>query len=539
METIERGMEPRNDLETRIQALGTRLLSVARERKGAFWAREHWEELLLQKLMESPRFRIQALRFVDVLPTLRDDDELARHLKEYFGDEELPLPAAARWGIEHAGSPVVSHLTAGAVRAAMHGLASRFIGGSNVREAVHSVEELRRDGMAFTLDLLGEATVSETEAAAYQRRYLDLLQEFAPKVERWRPAPLLDTVSGRPAPRLNLSVKVSSLYSQLSPVDPKGSADAVKERLRPILRSAREKGAFICLDMEQYDTKGIILRVFREILMEREFRDWPDVGLAMQAYLQDTEVDLRSLIDWARERGAPVTVRLVRGAYWDYESVIARQNGWPASVWSEKWQTDACYERCTRLLLENHPHVEAAIASHNVRSLALAMSLADELGLTPDQYELQMLYGMADPLKDAVAKLGRRLRVYVPFGELLPGMAYLVRRLLENTASQSFLRMGFAEDVEPRVLLAPPAPRQKDEGGRMKDEQGPAPADPLHHPAFIPHPSKAFLLLNPFNNEPVRRFTAPDERARFGMAIERVRGELGRKYPLVLCGHEC
>src|SRR5690606_19956158 len=96
-------------------------------------------------------------------------------------------------------------------------------------------------------------------------------------------------------------------------------------------------------------------------------------------------------------------------------------------VWTEKWETDRCYERCTRLLLENHPRISAAIATHNVRSLAVGMATAEMLGLTPNQYELQMLFGMADPLKEAVAEMGRRVRVYVPFGELLPGMAYLVR----------------------------------------------------------------------------------------------------------------
>jgi RHH-type transcriptional regulator, proline utilization regulon repressor / proline dehydrogenase / delta 1-pyrroline-5-carboxylate dehydrogenase len=521
METLEPrpALEGGDSLEARVQDLGGRLLAEARERKSGFWARERWEEGLLRKLMENERFRVQALRFVDVLPALQDDEELVRHLREYFGDEELPLPGAARWGIEHAHGGIAAHLVAGAVRAAMNGLASRFIGGADVREALRSVEEIRRDGMAFTLDLLGEAAVSEAEAAGYYEKYLLLLEEFAPRVERWKPNPLLDTVNGRPCPRFNLSVKVSSLFSQLSPVDPAGGARAVKERLRPIMRAAKENGAFITLDMEQYDSKATILLVFQELLLEDEFRDWPDAGLAMQAYLRDTERDLHELIGWARRRGTPVTVRLVRGAYWDYETVIARQHGWDIPVWTQKWETDRCYERSTRLLLENHPHVEAALATHNVRSLALAMALAEELGLPPDRYELQMLYGMADPLKDAVARMGRRLRVYVPFGELIPGMSYLVRRLLENTASQSFLRLGFAEDLPPELLLAPPATTRPGPRSRLNPDPG---------------------TRNPgtFRNEPVRRFTDPGERHRFATAIERVRRDLGRDYPLEVHGRE-
>src|SRR3569833_92516 len=283
-------------MENRIREIGESLLAEARERKSHFWAREHWEEGLLQSLMENRRFRLQALRFVDVLPTLRDDAELARHVGEYYGSEELPLPGIARWGIEQTRAGKGAHLAAAAVRTAMHAVAHRFIGGTNVAEALHTVEELRRDGMAFTLDLLGEATVSEVEAAAYSERYLTLLREIGPRVARWRPEPLLDHVSGRPCPRLNLSVKLSALYSQMSPIDPAGSIRSVLARLRPILRAAREQNAFICLDMEQYDTKGLILQAFREVLMEPEFRDWPDAGLAKKGYLREPENDIRGQV---------------------------------------------------------------------------------------------------------------------------------------------------------------------------------------------------------------------------------------------------
>src|SRR5688572_3141717 len=147
------------EVEARVGIIGRELLAAARERKTSFWARERWEEGLLRKLMENELFRIQALRFVDVLPALKDDEVLVRHLREYFGEEELPLPGAARWGIEHARGGVAAHLMAGGVRAAMQGLAGRFIGGSDIREASHTIDALREDGMAFTLDLLGEATV--------------------------------------------------------------------------------------------------------------------------------------------------------------------------------------------------------------------------------------------------------------------------------------------------------------------------------------------------------------------------------------------
>jgi RHH-type proline utilization regulon transcriptional repressor/proline dehydrogenase/delta 1-pyrroline-5-carboxylate dehydrogenase len=156
--------------------------------------------------------------------------------------------------------------------------------------------------------------------------------------------------------------------------------------------------------MEQYAYKDTTLQIFREVLTEPEFRDWSDVGIAIQAYLRDTENDIPNLAEWAKKRGTPVWVRLVKGAYWDYESVMARQSGWPVPVWAEKWQSDAAYERLTAFLIEHRRWLRPAFASHNIRSLSHAMALAWEL--PPGSIEIQMLYGMADPIKDVLVGMG-------------------------------------------------------------------------------------------------------------------------------------
>ncbi|HJP17123.1 MAG TPA: L-glutamate gamma-semialdehyde dehydrogenase [Nitrospinota bacterium] len=516
------------ETEARIQEMGKRLLKAARERKQAFWAREHWEEILFHKLMDNEQLRAQLLRFVDVLPALTSDEDLSKHLHEYLGEEDLPIPGFAKWGIEHAQGSVAAHLAAGAVRTAMHGLAKRFIGGESVNDAFNTVKQLRNEKMCFTLDLLGEVTVSETEADEYRDKYLNFITNLAPKLKAWKPNPLLDEINGRPYPRFNLSIKVSSLCSQIDPIDIEGRAETIKKRLRSIFQAAKKEGAFICMDMEQYDMKEIILRVFKDILVEPEFRDWPDVGIALQAYLRDTEKDLLGLVDWRGSRGTPVTVRLVRGAYWDYEKIIAKQNQWDMAVWSEKWETDLCFENCTRHLMDNHPALDIAVGSHNVRSLALAMVLAEEKGLKPGQFELQMLYGMADPLKEVIAEMNQRTRIYVPCGELISGMAYMVRRLLENTASQSFLRMSFAEDLPAETLLAPPTSPELEEEGSDEIES-------TQQPPYEGGDQKVGELP-PFVNEPVHRFTDEVERKAFAASIQYVRDNLGQEYPLMING---
>src|SRR2546422_6570889 len=125
-------------------------------------------------------------------------------------------------------------------------------------------------------------------------------------------------------------------------------------------------------------------------------------------------------------------------------------------VWLQKPESDANFERLTRILLENESIVTSAFGSHNVRSIAHAQALAEELGIDRSHFEFQLLYGMAGPIKRALVEMGYRVREYSPVGELLPGMSYLVRRLLENTSNEGFLRAKFSEHTSESELLRDP-----------------------------------------------------------------------------------
>ena len=144
-----------------------------------------------------------------------------------------------------------------------------------------------------------------------------------------------------------------------------------------------------------FAVKELTLNLLKTVLMEDEFRDWGDVGIAMQAYLRCTLGDLQRLAEWAKARGTPVWVRLVKGAYWEVEQVIAEQNGWPVPVFLEKSETDAAFESAAQFLISNHAHLRPAIATHNVRSLAAAIAMAEQAGIPPAGMEFQMLYGYA------------------------------------------------------------------------------------------------------------------------------------------------
>ena len=408
--------------------------------------------------MHDEAVKVQLFRFIDALPQLRGSGTITRHLREYFNEAKAHLPGWARFALRFLPRQgLLAELIARTARGNAENLARKFIAGANLDEAVDAVERLRRKQLAFTVDLLGEATITEKEAEKSQSDYLELIAGLSEQVNAWVPLDLIDRDAHGPLPRVNVSIKLSSLFSQFDPMAPDYTSAVVRERLRPVLRSAIKHRAFVNFDMEQSAYKDLTTRIFQEILDEAEFRGWPDAGIAIQAYLRSCEGDLHNLLNWAKRRGTPVGVRLIKGAYWDYETVIAAQEDWPLPVFAHKWETDANYERMTLFLIENHQWLRPAFGSHNVRSLAHALAAAQIADLPERTCEIQMLFGMGDPIKDALVGLRQRVRVYTPYGQLLPGMAYLVRRLLENTANTSFLRASFADRVPEEKLLMNPS----------------------------------------------------------------------------------
>jgi RHH-type proline utilization regulon transcriptional repressor/proline dehydrogenase/delta 1-pyrroline-5-carboxylate dehydrogenase len=150
--------------------------------------------------------------------------------------------------------------------------------------------------------------------------------------------------------------------------------------------------------------------------------------------------------------------------------MICKQHAWPIPVWQEKAASDANYEKLSITLLEHSSLIMPAFGSHNIRSLVHAVKAAELLGVPKTDFEIQALFGMAEPIKRAFIKRGFLVRDYAPVGELIPGMGYLVRRLLENTSNEGFLRLGFHEHEKPENLLARPQPKTLDSGREHLDD---------------------------------------------------------------------
>ncbi|TML95546.1 MAG: hypothetical protein E6G10_28180 [Actinobacteria bacterium] len=397
------------------------------------------ERRLTGAIMSDAQLRAALFRFVDVRPACRTPDELVRHLHELLEAAE-GSPAARRLARAVGGASVRRPVAAAAGWGIGH-MARRFIAGEDAAGALREIERLWRAGAATTIDLLGEATVTEDEADRYAARCEDTLRTLAAAAAHWPARPALERDSHGELPRVNLSVKVSALTPELRALAPERGIDGARPRLRRLLRIARDCGAHLHVDMESLDTRDATTRLLLQLLEEPEFAAGPSAGLVVQAYLVESPAHVDAILEWAARtrRAVPFTVRLVKGAYWDHELVEATQHGWPAPVFTDRRDCDRNYEALTRRLIDAASLVRPAIASHNVRSIAQACAYADAVGLPRHDLELQVLRGLGDDLQAAIAATGRRVRTYCPIGDLVAGMAYLVRRLLENTANDSFL----------------------------------------------------------------------------------------------------
>ena len=490
-------------VEERTQQLGRALLAAASAYRPG--PAERMQDWLLAVTAGDERFRGRLLRYLDVLASLDHDSggaETKRLAAEYFGEDFPGLPRGLRWLLrlardEHVPARVVGESS----RRAAELFARRFItpaGGDGVGE---TARWLGRHGRLPSFDLLGEAVLSEREADAYVARYLELIEGLAGD-----PAAGEMTAGGVFA--LQVSLKLSSLTAHFTPVDPEGTIARARPPLEAIVEAAERSGIGVTVDMEQFEYRDLTWELFTRTFARGErFGGWPGAGIVLQAYLRAADRHADELVAFVRSRGAPVQVRLVKGAYWDYENIVARAASRETPVFTQKSATDAAFERILARLVGRHPALLVAVGSHNARAHALAEALREAAGLPDQAVEHQTLFRTAEGLSRALARLGWAARDYVPSGELLPGMAYLVRRVLENSSQAGILQQGRA-GAPPGELLRPP------------------PASPG------PEPSRPAATPGAFTRAPEARWFDPGFREAFETALAETRQRWGERLPL-------
>ena len=509
--------------ERRVQEVGRAFLDEARGHKLGLLSARFWNDKLMDWAMSDDLFKVQLFRFVDAFPTLTSPESVYEHLTDYLSQPGVKAPPGLSLGLKAGG--VMKGTVAKTMASQITGMAEKFIAGQDARSAVPKLRKLWDDGLAFSVDLLGEACISDREADEYQRKYLDLVENLPKWVDDFPANERLESDHLGRVPRTNVSIKVSSLSPRTDPIAFEKCVAGSMERIVPILEAAKRNGVFINFDVESHATKDLTIELFKRCCGAVEF----DAGLAMQAYLRSGDADAQNVIKWAKAEGRVVTVRLVKGAYWDYETIHAEQMGWPVPVWGTKAETDACFERMTEDFIGSTPReageggVKLALGSHNVRSIAVALEELENISLPTDALELQMLHGMADPLKAAAVGRGLRVREYVPVGDLVPGMAYLVRRLLENTSNESWLKAGFLDNASPDELLASPesiagfqiADRTSEVGRRREIETAPDLAGRHRLSDAVAGVGDG----RPFFSEPMRDFADAAQREAFAAAV--------------------
>ncbi len=500
--------------EKRIFEIGGDFLARARNHKTGILSAKFYSDALMEWSMKDPNFKVQMFRFVDAYPMLKTPEAIYDHLTDYLGQEGVTVPAVIATAIKT--GTVAKGIATATIGSQIKGMASKFIAGQDAASALPGLKQLWDDGIASSVDLLGETCVSDEEADSYAAKYLDLINNLPAAMAAWKAQPRLESDHLGAIPRCNVSVKISALSARTDPIDSEGAMRELMKRLVPILEAARDKGVFVNFDMEHHALKDFTIELFQRCVMQVNF----NAGLAMQAYLRSGVDDARRMCEWAIRSKRKVTVRLVKGAYWDAETIKSELNGWPNPVWAQKWQTDRCFEQMTDVFLDASPRktgdagVCLALGSHNARSIAAALAGLESRGLPQSAIELQMLHGMADQLKHAAAEMGLRMREYVPVGEMIPGMAYLVRRLLENTSNESWLKAGFMDNADVGALLRAPAPKSGSQPATDLLAINPERHNLSPAPAGVGN-------SRPFFTEPIRDFADGSQREKFGTAIAR------------------
>ncbi|GMA32083.1 bifunctional proline dehydrogenase/L-glutamate gamma-semialdehyde dehydrogenase [Litorihabitans aurantiacus] len=385
----------------------------------------------LGRLLEDRAGLDLAVAFVDRVARPEDTGVAAREL--------AGLPAAAAGSFLTAGDRLllgvgqrVARLAPGVVvplaRRRLRQLVGHLVVDASDAALTAHLARSREQGYRLNINLLGEAVLGEREAASRVARTIALVQR--------------DDVD-------YVSVKVSSLVSQISTWDTPGTVARVIERLRPLYRAALAHGAFVNLDMEEYRDLDLTIEVFEAMLGEPEFADL-HAGIVLQAYLPDAPAALERLIAFATARvaagGAPIKVRLVKGANLAMERVESQLHGWPVATHDSKADTDATYVAMLERALRPDvaPALRLGVAGHNLYHLALAHLLATSRGVA-DAMDVEMLQGMAPTEARAVRETVGGVLLYTPVvarADFDVAVSYLVRRLEENAAPENYLHQS-------------------------------------------------------------------------------------------------
>ena len=396
--------------------------------------RKKREAAQMARLMKDARGKAFLFAMVDEVFRSQKRGVQAERWRELLSEFGLPnYPSTldrALMSVGGAASVVVPQIVMPQVEARMRAETARVILDGAPQALRKYLQERRSAGFDINLNHLGEAVLGEEEAARRLQRVLHYLAQ--PEISY-------------------VSVKISAIYSQINLLAWDETLSAIKARLRQLYRAALPERKFINLDMEEYRDLALTIAAFQQTLNEPEFKQL-EAGIVLQAYLPDSWAAQQEVLAWAKQRvengAAPIKIRLVKGANLAMETVEAELHGWNQAPYRSKAETDANFRRMLEFGCqpENARVARLGVATHNLFDVALALILRDKCGVR-ERVEIEMLEGMANHQARAVHDEAGELLLYAPIvqrDDFLSALAYLIRRLDENTAPQNFLHDLFA-----------------------------------------------------------------------------------------------
>ncbi|PHS05257.1 MAG: 1-pyrroline-5-carboxylate dehydrogenase [Blastopirellula sp.] len=428
---MHQGSDTTDLLADEIEQLAERLLRDAQQ---AMRADERRQSAQMARLIEDPKSIGFTIAMVDQLFRSDRPKVQSKRLRAIIQEHGVPryFPLIDRI-LLHLGSSM-SRFFPGSIMPwiaqRMRADSRRVILDSQPQSLKHYLKQRSAAGFSINLNHLGEAVLGEQEAQRRLETVIDSLKQSDVQY---------------------VSVKISAIYSQINLVAWDESLDTIQQRLRKIYRVAQQNHKFVNLDMEEYRDLELTLAAFQNVLSEPEFQQL-SAGIALQAYLPDSWPAQQQLTQWAQQRvhtgGAPIKIRLVKGANLAMEAVEAEQNDWAAAPYASKVETDANYRRMLEFgcRTENAFAVKLGVASHNLFDLAAALLLREK-NQTCEQVEIEMIEGMVNHQARVIRDAADGLLFYAPVvnaKDYQSALAYLVRRLDENTAPENFLHDLFS-----------------------------------------------------------------------------------------------
>jgi RHH-type proline utilization regulon transcriptional repressor/proline dehydrogenase/delta 1-pyrroline-5-carboxylate dehydrogenase len=451
--------------------LAHRLVSSVREKR----TRSSGVDALMHEFSLSSEEGVALMCLAEALLRIPDSETADRLIadkisrgdwKKHLGESPSLFVNAATWGLLITGKLVSSSSEKGlgaaltrmiakggeplirkGVDLAMRMLGNQFVTGQTIDEALKNSRENETRGYRYSYDMLGEAALTESDAANYYASYEAAIHAIG-KASNGR------GIKDGPG----ISIKLSALHPRYSRAQYARVMGELLPRVRNLVLLAKEYNIGINIDAEEADRLEISLDMLEALAFDPDLAGFEGIGLVVQGYQKRCPFVIDFVVDLARRSGRKFMVRLVKGAYWDAEIKRAQVDGLPGyPVYTRKVYTDVSYLTCAKKLLAATDVVYAQFATHNAHTLSVIYTWAKADGVS--NYEFQCLHGMGETLYDQVVgadKLGKACRIYAPVGSHETLLAYLVRRLLENGANSSFVNQIVDESVPIDTLLADP-----------------------------------------------------------------------------------